>query len=102
MKRYAIKLAGQQAAAFEALAKEHGYTPDEFLQLVATEMIEPNLVRMEDIAKVAGVTTMTVSNTLNATRGTVSEAKQEIIRAAAKRLGWRPNILAKVLRSKGK
>ena len=102
MKDYAIQLADGQARAFDAIAKEYGYTPNEFLELIAKEMVEPNRVKMQDIARVAGVSNMAVSFTLNGVKGQISDAKRALIWATAKRLGWRPNILARALRSKGR
>jgi len=57
-------------------------------------------VTIADVAKAAGVSPGTVSRVLNNRTGVkISEATQEQVRRAAKKLGYRPNLFASALRT---
>ncbi|MBO0813515.1 MAG: LacI family DNA-binding transcriptional regulator, partial [Microlunatus sp.] len=53
---------------------------------------------LDDVAKLAGVSTMTVSRVLNS-RGSVSRQTRERVAKAATRLNYRPNLAAQALSS---
>ncbi|MGI5950701.1 MAG: LacI family DNA-binding transcriptional regulator [Brooklawnia sp.] len=53
-------------------------------------------VRIDDVAREAGVSIATVSRVLNG-KGRVNPQMTELVRAAAERLGYRPNVLAQGL-----
>jgi LacI family transcriptional regulator len=56
--------------------------------------------RIKDVAELAGVSTATVSLVLNEVDGVrVAQATRERVRAAARELGYRPNSLARSLRT---
>ncbi|GAB3878779.1 LacI family DNA-binding transcriptional regulator [Terrabacter terrigena] len=58
------------------------------------------LVTLRDVAKAAGVSTATVSLVINDKKGArIGEDTRERVRAAIRRLGYRPNALAKTLSS---
>ena len=56
------------------------------------------MATLKDVAREVGVTATTVSNALN-DRGSVSPAMKKKIRAAAKKLGYRPNRRAQAMRT---
>jgi len=56
-------------------------------------------ITIKDIAKVAGVSTATVSYVINGTRTVTSEKRQRVLEAIAK-TGYQPNTVAKSLRTK--
>ena len=56
-------------------------------------------VRMSDVAKLAGVSTMTVSRVLNENANVLDETRQRVF-AAVERLGYRRNELARSLRER--
>lgn len=58
-----------------------------------------NKVRLKDIAEQTGVTVSTVSAALNGT-GRIGHAKQKMIRDAANKMGFQPNLAAKLMRSR--
>ena len=51
---------------------------------------------MSDVARIAGVSTSTVSHVVNRTR-TVDPATEQQVRASIARLGYRPNTVARAL-----
>ena len=53
---------------------------------------------MNDVARVAGVGTMTVSRVLNGSANVTEETAERVYRAIEK-LGYRPNEMARALRS---
>jgi LacI family transcriptional regulator len=53
-------------------------------------------VTLQDVAKLAGVSTKTVSRVVN-NQGEISEATRQRVQAAIERLSYRPNILARSL-----
>ena len=55
-------------------------------------------VSIRDVARVAGVSTATVSNVLNESRP-VTEATRQRVLAAVERLGYRPNVMARSLQA---
>jgi LacI family transcriptional regulator len=55
------------------------------------------MVKISDVAREAGVSAATVSRTLNQHPG-VNPASADRVRAAAERLGYRPNVIARSLR----
>lgn len=57
-----------------------------------------NTVTIQDIARAANVSKSTVSRVLNGT-ATVASAKREAVLEATKRLGFRPNVMARSLAS---
>ncbi len=61
-------------------------------------MIRPK-VTLEDVARLAGVSTVTVSKVLN-NQGRISQATQQRVRQAAERLGYVANAAARSLRGK--
>ena len=56
-------------------------------------------VTLKDVALLAGVTPMTVSNVLNRRSGQVSAETEAKVNAAVERLGYRPHAVARRLRS---
>ena len=56
-------------------------------------------IRMSDVAKLAGVSTMTVSRVLNENANVLDETRQRVF-AAVERLGYRRNELARSLRER--
>lgn len=56
-----------------------------------------NAVTIRDVAKRCGVSPMTVSFALNDKPGEVSAPVRDRVRAAARELGYRPNVLARAL-----
>src|SRR4051812_18414710 len=58
--------------------------------------VEPSRLTIYDVARHAGVSSSTVSRVL-AGRGTVSEATREMVLGVARRLGYRPNHVARSL-----
>ena len=58
----------------------------------------PHRATIQDVARLAGVSTTTVSHTFSG-NGTVATATQQRVRAAADQLGYRPDALARGLRS---
>ena len=57
----------------------------------------PRSARMSDVAKLAGVSTMTVSRVLNGSANVTEEPRQKVF-AAIERLRYQPNELARSLR----
>ncbi len=57
------------------------------------------MASLKDIAKECGVSTATVSKALN-DQSDISQATKEKVRKAAKKLGYRPNLAAKALKTK--
>lgn len=55
------------------------------------------MVRLQDVARAAGVSKMTVSNVLNGRVGQVSEETSQRVTALAKKLGYEPNAAARAL-----
>ena len=55
---------------------------------------------LQHVAAAVGVTSQTVSNVLNGRNGEVGAETRERIKVAAKRLGYRPNVAARQLRSR--
>ena len=53
-------------------------------------------VTLQDVARLAGVSTKTVSRVVN-NQGEISAATRERVQAAIEQLGYRPNILARSL-----
>jgi DNA-binding LacI/PurR family transcriptional regulator len=66
----------------------------------ATELRDPKIVTMRDIARLAGVSQSTVSRILNGTPVAIqiSDKTRERVLAAAKEYGFRPNPMARALR----
>ena len=58
----------------------------------------PHRATIQDVARLAGVSTTTVSHTFSG-NGTVATATQQRVRTAADQLGYRPDALARGLRS---
>ena len=56
----------------------------------------PVHVTLQDVAKLAGVSTKTVSRVVN-DQGEISEATRQRVQAAIEQLGYRPNIMARNL-----
>lgn len=56
------------------------------------------VVTVRDVARVAGVSVKTVSNSLNGVAG-VRESTRQRVKSAAQQLGYRPNPAARILRS---
>ena len=63
-------------------------------------MKRPSRVTIKDVAAAAGVTPTTVSDSLSG-KGRLPEETRNRVREVAARLGYRPNALARGLRSKG-
>lgn len=61
-------------------------------------MKKTNRPRLQDVAKLAGVSTMTVSRVLSQD-GKVSDAKREVVLKAVEELNYRPNVSARRLAS---
>ena len=59
---------------------------------------EKKLPNISDVARAAGVSTATVSHTLNGTR-TVSEHSRELVMKAIRELGYTPNAFARSFRT---
>lgn len=59
----------------------------------------PGRVRLRDVAEKVGVSTATVSFVLNGKSTSISESTADRVRLAAQELGYRPNALARGLRS---
>lgn len=59
-----------------------------------------NVVTMADVAKLAGVSTMTVSNVLNKKPSVLPERRQAVL-DAMEQLNYRPNVAARALASAG-
>src|SRR5260370_15681516 len=66
----------------------------------STELRDPKIVTMRDIARLAGVSQSTVSRILNGTPVAIqiSDKTRERVLAAAKEYGFRPNPMARALR----
>jgi LacI family transcriptional regulator len=58
--------------------------------------VEPQIVKLRDIAEAAGVTIATASRSLNARYGVNPDTRERVLQVAA-RLGYRPNRLARGL-----
>jgi LacI family transcriptional regulator len=57
------------------------------------------LVRLSDVAKLAGVSVSTVSRALNNSDHPIADETRDIILKAAEQLGYRPNMVARSLRT---
>jgi len=56
-------------------------------------------VTLEQLAKTAGVSVSTISRALNNSRHTVNEETRERILTLAKQMGYRPNLVARSLKT---
>jgi len=100
MKRVIIELSDTDARLLTARARKVGLDLRDFVKAVALDIVAPPRVTLRDVARVAGVSPMAVSFVLNNAPGEISEATTDRIKAAAKKLGWRPSMLARTLRKK--
>jgi len=102
MPKLVVKLSEANIRALGKLAKEACCKPGEYAEKIIVEAVRGHKVTIVDVAKAAGVSSMTVSCALNGggRRHEVAAATRERIEKVAKQMGYRPNLAAIAMRKR--
>lgn len=93
-----IDLSPADYRRFADLGAEHGLSAEAFIRLLVRQAAHPPVrtLTVEAVARACGVSSMTASLALRRSPN-VDPERAKAIRAKAKAMGWKPNVLASCL-----
>jgi hypothetical protein len=94
-----IPLSGADLKALAAQAATLGVTPEKYAASLILDAVRGSPVTIVEVAKAAGVSSMTVSCAINNRPGVSPQNKRRIL-AIVEKMGYRPNLGAQAMRKR--
>jgi len=100
MNLFTLRLQRKAVKILITKSLELGITPEKYAENIIMDSLMPSTVTVKDVAKEAKVSPSAVSYALNGFQDEISTETMKRILAAAKKLGYRPNLGATALRKR--